>query len=92
MQETRYPPSASVPESCPLLEDLGVAQERTAYCSRHFRPLARYIVGEDSLAEDALQESWVKVLQGIHGFRGGKTGYHWVRAIVANKARDIRPA
>lgn len=92
MPETRYPPSASLPESCPLLEDLGAAKEWTACCSRHFRPVARCIVGEDSLAENALQGSWVKVLQGIHGFRGGKTACHWVRAIVANKARDIRRA
>ena len=92
MSESRLPRFASLPESCPLLKDLSAAEEWTACCSRHFRPLARWILGEDSLAEDALQESWVKILQGIRGFRGGPTACHWVRAVVANSAKDIRQA
>ena len=48
------------------------------------------IVGEDSLADDALQDSWPKVGRAAPGFQGGPTACHWVRMIVANSAKDIR--
>ena len=37
-----------------------------------------------------MQESWIKILRGIDGFRGGTRACYWVRAIVANSAKDIR--
>ena len=52
--------------------------------------MARRVLGEESLAEDALQEGWPKILRAISAFEGGPTACHWVRVIVANSARDIR--
>ena len=86
----RQSPSPSIPESCPLLRDPEAADEWTVCCSRQFAPLARRVLGEESLAEDALQEAWSKVLRAVYTFEGGPTACHWVRVIVANSARDIR--
>lgn len=92
MTEKRYTSSLSpsLPKSCPLLRDPQVADEWTACCSRQFGPLARRVLGEESLAEDALQEAWTKVLRAVYDFEGGPTACHWVHVIVTNSARDIR--
>ena len=82
-------PPAS-PQSCPLLKDANAADEWVPCCSKHFHSRARRIVGEDSLAEDALQDSWPKVLRGLPSFQGGSTACSWVSTIIANSAKDIR--
>lgn len=74
---------------CPLLEN-----DREAWivcCSRRFFPLARRIAGDDSLAEDVLQTSWIKILQAInHACFDAPRACPWVHRIVANTARDVR--
>ncbi len=52
--------------------------------------MATRVAGDAGLGEDALQESWRKVLAGIGAFRGGPTACRWVRRIVASSAIDIR--
>lgn len=84
MPEERFPPS------CPLLRDPRAAGAWTACCGWYFRTLATRIAGDAGLAEDALQESWCKVLGGVATFRGGPTACRWVRRIVASSAIDIR--
>ena len=76
-------------KDCPLLE--GNLEAWIVCCSRRFFPLARRIVGDDSLAEDVLQTSWIKILQSINHacFDGPKT-CPWVHEIVANTAEDVR--
>ena len=49
---------------CALLE--GNLEEWIVCCSQRFFPLARRIAQDDSLAEDALQTSWIKILQSIN--------------------------
>ena len=80
-----------LPESCPLLENPDAADRWVRCCSQHFYRLARCIAGDDGLAEDALQNSWLKVLRHPHsgGFQGANA-CRWVRIIVANSAKDIR--
>ena len=74
---------------CALLE--GNLEEWIVCCSQRFFPLARRIAGEDSLAEDALQASWLKVLQSInHAYFDGPKACPWVGKIVANTAKDVR--
>jgi len=59
-------------------------------CSQRFFPLARRIAGEDSLAEDALQASWIKVLQSINqAYFDGPKACPWVGKIVANTAKNV---
>ena len=74
---------------CPLLE--GNKEGWIACCSQRFFPLAKRISGDDSLAEDALQVSWIKILQAVNHtcFKGPKA-CPWVGRIVANAAKDIR--
>ena len=83
-------PPEQLPTSCPLLRDPSAAAEWTTCCGRYFRPLAERTTGDPALAEDALQESWRKVLGGLAAFRGGPTACRWVRRIVARGAIDIR--
>ena len=63
-------------------------------CTRRFAPLAKRIARDDSLAEDALQDSWLRILQTTHGFQGDPNTTdqvcHWVGTIVANAAKDVR--
>ena len=74
--------------SCALLENN--PEEWIRCCSRRFFPLAKRIAGDDSLAEDALQVSWIKILQAAQACRGGPKACPWVHAIVINAAKDVR--
>ena len=79
------------PKTCPLIGDIRSVANWTNCCSKYFYPLAKRIVGEDSLAEDALQNTWCKILQSFSSFRSERpTACYWVRIIVANSAKDIR--
>lgn len=74
---------------CALLE--GDQEKWIACCSERFFPLAKRIAGDDLLAEDALQESWIKILQAVnHACFNGPKACSWVSTIVANAARDVR--
>lgn len=74
---------------CPLLD--AKEEEWIACCSQRFFSLARRIAGDDRLAEDALQISWIKILQAVnHACFNGPTACPWVGTIVANAARDVR--
>ena len=72
---------------CPLLD--GNEEAWITCCSKRFYPLAKRIAGDDDDALDALQESWIKVLQAVRAYRGGPPACAWVRSIVANSAKDI---
>ena len=74
-------------KDCPLLERDSEAW--IACCSRRFLPLAKRIAGDDSLAEDVLQTSWIKILQSInHACFDGPKACPWVHRIVTNTAKD----
>lgn len=76
-------------KDCPLLE--GNLEGWIICCSRRFFPLARGIVGDNSLAEDVLQTSWIKILQSInHACFEGPKACPWVHKIVANTAENVR--
>ena len=76
-----------VAQDCPLLD--GHEEAWIACCSKRFFPLAKQIALDDSAALDILQESWIKVIQAVHAYRGGSPACAWVRPIVANSAKDI---
>ena len=74
---------------CALLE--GDQEKWIVCCSERFFPLAKRIAGDDRLAEDALQDSWIKILQAVnHAYFNGPKACRWVSTIVANAARDVR--
>ena len=76
-------------KDCPLLESNSEAW--IACCSRRFLPLAKRIAGDDSLAEDVLQTSWIKILQSINHARfDGPKACPWVHSIVTNTAKTYQ--
>lgn len=84
------PGVARVPKRCPLLEDVDDAEAWTGCCTQLFRPMARCIADGDAfLADDALQESWIKVLRHIRAYQGSAPACAWVRAIVRNCCLDL---
>lgn len=91
---TRITPSPALKQaaqSCPLLESDKAKGEWVECCSRRFFPLARRIAGDDDLAMDILQTSWIKVLESAHASFEGPTACTWVGTIVANTAKsDLR--
>lgn len=74
---------------CPLLRGES-AEEWVECCSNRFLGVARAIVGDDALAEDILQESWIRVLQAVKNHAVGVPACPLVHTIVANKAKDFR--
>ena len=74
---------------CALLE--GKMEEWIVCCSQRFFPLAARISRDDSVAEDALQVSWIKILQSINNaYFDGPRACPWVGKIVTNTAKNIR--
>ena len=74
---------------CPLLA--GKEEEWITCCSQRFFPLAKRIAGDDRIAEDALQDSWIKIMQAVnHACFNGPKACAWVGTIIANSAKDIR--
>ena len=74
---------------CALLE--GKMEEWIVCCSQRFFPLAARIARDDSLAEDALQMSWIKILQSINNaYFDGPKACPWVGKIVTNTAKNVR--
>ena len=52
--------------------------------------LARNILGNSTDAEDAVQETFLKVQRSIAGFRGGSSFVTWVFRILVNTCYDYR--
>jgi len=50
--------------------------------------LARYMLGDWALAEDATQEAFLSAYKAFQGFRGGNLAA-WLMRIVANACRDM---
>lgn len=80
---------ARVSRACPLLEEQSDREAWVACCSGRFFPLAKRLAGDNALAKDILQESWVRVLEHVCEYRGDSPACSWVRAIVHNCALDL---
>ena len=75
-------------KDCPLLE--GNSEAWIICCSRRFFPLARRVAGDDDLAHDVLQTSWIKILQSLnHASFNGPKACPWVHRIVSNTATEF---
>jgi RNA polymerase sigma-70 factor (ECF subfamily) len=48
--------------------------------------VARNYVACSAVAEEVVQETWLGVLNGIHGFRGGSSLKTWIYRILINRA------
>lgn len=74
--------------ACPLLDNQSDREAWVACCSRRFFPLARRLAGDNDVAQEVLQESWVRVLEHVCEYRGGTPACSWIRSIVHNCALD----
>ena len=72
---------------CPLLDRDPEAWLRC--CTARFLPVARRIAGDDATARDALQESWIIVLEKLWQHRGMPPACGWVGAIVRHEAGHL---
>jgi RNA polymerase sigma-70 factor (ECF subfamily) len=52
--------------------------------------LARNLLGSQSDAEDAVQETFLKIQRGISGFRGQSSFVTWTFRILVNTCHDLR--
>jgi RNA polymerase sigma-70 factor (ECF subfamily) len=51
--------------------------------------LARAFSRNDSVIEEAVQETWLAVIRGIHGFEGRSSLRAWIFGILVNQARRL---
>lgn len=75
-----------------LLDRLRAGDEAAfeALVSRHdatLRRVARTFVPTQALADDVVQETWLAVIRGLHGFEGRSSLRTWIFKILANRAR-----
>jgi len=56
-------------------------------CNQRLFRVARAVLGEDSEAEDVLQESYMRAYDKLDSFRGTSTLLTWLTSIVLNEAR-----
>ncbi len=56
-------------------------------CNQRLFRVARAVIGEDSEAEDVLQESYMRAYHKLDSFRGDSTLLTWLTSIVLNEAR-----
>lgn len=56
-------------------------------CNQRLFRVARAVIGDDSEAEDVLQESYMRAYHKLDTFRGDSTLSTWLTSIVLNEAR-----
>jgi RNA polymerase sigma factor (sigma-70 family) len=56
-------------------------------CNQRLFRIARSVIGEDSEAEDVLQEAYMRAYRKLDSFRGDSTLLTWLTSIVLNEAR-----
>ncbi len=80
----------SAAQACPLLQSDRAKGAWIDCCTRRFVPMARRIAGNDALAEDALQVSWMKIIQATNTVLGGPKACPWVAKVITNTIRDAQ--
>ena len=87
--------TSAVPEDAALAEGC-LAGEMRAYerlyqlQGARMRNLARQLLGSASDAEDAVQDTFLKIQRGIRSFRGQSSFVTWTFRILVNTCHDMR--
>jgi RNA polymerase sigma factor (sigma-70 family) len=87
--------SAALPEDAALAAGC-LAGDRHAYerlyqlQGARMRNLARNLLGSQSDAEDAVQDTFLKIQRGIASFRGQSSFVTWAFRILVNSCHDLR--
>ncbi|MFB3879663.1 MAG: RNA polymerase sigma factor [Armatimonadota bacterium] len=87
-QETRSRPTRSALVERARLGDVGAFDELYREHRDRVYTLCVDLCGDREMAEDALQETFVKAWRGVRGFRGRSSFATWVHRIAVNACRD----
>lgn len=63
--------------------------ELSRLVSARMLSVARSVVRDRALAEDVVQESFIKIVDNAHRFKRGTNGYAWICKIVHNTALNM---
>lgn len=69
--------------------DEAALNELARLVSARMLSVARSVVRDRSLAEDVVQDSFVKIVDNAHRFKRGTNGYAWICKIVHNTALNM---
>lgn len=69
--------------------DEGAFRELVTEYGGRLARLARSFSRNDAVIEEAVQETWMAVIRGIHGFEGRSPLRTWMFGILANQARRL---
>jgi RNA polymerase sigma-70 factor (ECF subfamily) len=83
------PEDAALAAAC-LAGDLRAYERLYQLQGARMRNLARNLLGMAGDAEDAVQESFLKVQRGIASYRGQSSFVTWVFRILVNTCHDVR--
>ena len=77
-----------------LVRDGDAAAFRTLY-ARHtgtLYALALRLAGDESDAEDAVHDTWLRAAEGLHRFRGSSSLRTWLTGVLTNRVRETTRA
>lgn len=80
---------AAIAAAC-LAGDLNGYERLFRWQGARMRNLARNLLGSSSDAEDAVQETFLKVQRSVKSFRGRSTFVTWTFRILVNTCHDLR--
>jgi RNA polymerase sigma-70 factor (ECF subfamily) len=80
---------AAIAAAC-LAGDLNGYERLYRWQGARMRNLARNLLGSSSDAEDAVQETFLKVQRSVKSFRGQSTFVTWTFRILVNTCHDLR--
>ena len=94
-RESQANPAAGIPEDAALAAacqagDLHAYERLYRLQGARMKNLARNLLGTKNDAEDAVQETFLKVQRSIASFRGQSSFVTWVYRILVNTCHDLR--
>lgn len=86
---TGFPDDLAIAASC-LSGDLSAYEQLFRWQGMRMKNLARHLLGSQSDAEDAVQETFLKIQRSIASFRGQSSFVTWTYRILVNTCHDLR--
>ena len=95
VQSEREPGGSGTPDDVAiaamcLAGDLGGYEHLYRWQGTRMKNLARHLLGTQSDAEDAVQETFLKIQRSIASFRGQSAFVTWAFRILVNTCHDLR--
>ena len=87
--DSALPEDAALAAGC-MAGDLGAYERLYRLQGARMRNLARNLLGSESDADDAVQDTFLKIQRGIKSFRGQSTFLTWAFRILVNTCYDLR--